>query len=606
MEKQNQTTKVANTARSSATVAVDNLIRRSLRVSDPNNPGQLANALLERYQGDAAALTREARGEAVVRIAAPIIDAAPDTAGGAEVRQAREDLDRDLDALVHESQLKDIEAELRGWATAIRAAATAGISAARLALDPNERNRAYAARRTLSDYARLARYMAALTGCVSGLFCRLAQSCDVMGHIILVLAGDALAAGGVTRTSLVLQTPASDLQVRREAVLAALRNLTGSVQQAHAPNEWPRGLTALRQLEHELDANGASDLKALLDESYLSNVFDELIAMAANMSSDGIRALGASSVVLVARLERFIRVTQQIAQPSSPQLATFNAALAHFIQSFSAARSGYRLTFVARPPLLFYGLYGNRGADDATRRLLRIIAHRGRIAELVDCLCCECREGSAEALAVLCKIIYDIDHAIDLLIQGTDHAGRGQAEQRAAAYGFVIAAVLGNQTISPLVDSVTGLRAELDGTRDDLMWNDLISGTEEQALAVINRLHSVLCGQQASEARWRQLVENMAPICHQERILAGDTDTDILDPSPGGLIDTLLVDALARLQRAAVDALPPPETGDDPFVLPPCVVANPRIPPHHETSLDGLVNDIFADGTDRNELYSNR
>ena len=115
MEQRDQSANIPAATRSSATVAVDNVIRRALRVSNPDNAEDVARALLDRYQGDAAAITRESKGEAVVRLPAPIIDTVANTASRAEVLQAREDLDRDLDALVHESQLKDIESELRGW-----------------------------------------------------------------------------------------------------------------------------------------------------------------------------------------------------------------------------------------------------------------------------------------------------------------------------------------------------------------------------------------------------------------------------------------------------------------------------------------------------------
>ena len=40
---------------------------------------------------------------------------------------------------------------------------------------------------------------------------------------------------------------------------------------------------------------------------------------------------------------------------------------------------------IARPPILFYGLYGNAG-DDSDRRLLQIIINRGLLADQLDCL----------------------------------------------------------------------------------------------------------------------------------------------------------------------------------------------------------------------------
>src|SRR5262249_25653698 len=45
-------------------LALDNLIRRELRVGDPNDPQQIAQALLVRYKGNprADAIAQEARG----------------------------------------------------------------------------------------------------------------------------------------------------------------------------------------------------------------------------------------------------------------------------------------------------------------------------------------------------------------------------------------------------------------------------------------------------------------------------------------------------------------------------------------------------------------
>ena len=82
-----------------------------------------------------------------------------------EIRQATDDLERNLGALVSDIQLKDIAPELRGLSNSVRDAAAMGLAAARLALDPAQRDRAFAARRTLGDYARLTR----LLGSVSSL-----------------------------------------------------------------------------------------------------------------------------------------------------------------------------------------------------------------------------------------------------------------------------------------------------------------------------------------------------------------------------------------------------------------------------------------------------
>ncbi|MCQ4062483.1 hypothetical protein FK516_31925, partial [Klebsiella pneumoniae] len=52
----------ARTNRSQRTVTVDNFLRKALRVSDPRDPGQIANALLARYPVEAERDRRERAG----------------------------------------------------------------------------------------------------------------------------------------------------------------------------------------------------------------------------------------------------------------------------------------------------------------------------------------------------------------------------------------------------------------------------------------------------------------------------------------------------------------------------------------------------------------
>jgi len=86
-----------------------------------------------------------------------------------------DDVNRDLLALTENSQLKDVRAELGGWARAIRSAATDGLSAARFSLDPRQRDRAFAARRHLGDFARLARFVGALSAALRALLTMFGQ-----------------------------------------------------------------------------------------------------------------------------------------------------------------------------------------------------------------------------------------------------------------------------------------------------------------------------------------------------------------------------------------------------------------------------------------------
>src|SRR5262249_5640442 len=112
-------------------LALDNLIRRELRVGDPNDPQQIAQALLVRYKGNprADAIGQEARG-------LPFLHTAPmetmpmqaPTSSDAEWQQAVNDVDRDLRELTTNALLKDITPELEGWAAAVRSAMAEGVT----------------------------------------------------------------------------------------------------------------------------------------------------------------------------------------------------------------------------------------------------------------------------------------------------------------------------------------------------------------------------------------------------------------------------------------------------------------------------------------------
>jgi hypothetical protein len=134
--------------RSAKSVTVDNLMRRALRVSDPDDPVQVADGLLARYPEIADRIERERLGLNRRSIAEPkLADGGLAGASGAEVAQAKDDLERDLATLLHASELKDIAVELKGWGRAVRKAAAEGLAAAPLALDIVQNDKAMAARR---------------------------------------------------------------------------------------------------------------------------------------------------------------------------------------------------------------------------------------------------------------------------------------------------------------------------------------------------------------------------------------------------------------------------------------------------------------------------
>ena len=522
-------------------MALDNLLRRELRVSDPNDPQQIATALMERFKDDprASAITQEARGLPFLQAlpaSAPITQAA--TSSDVELQQAKDDIERDLQELLTNSLLKDVTPEIQGWAQAVRSAAQEGPLAARFALDPRQRDKAFAIRRQLSDYARMARLVGVLTPAVSMIYRKFAQSLDEMGAVILVQMGESLSNVGFNGGRFLLQVPFTELQVRRDTAIYALRNLVGSTQEAYGPNDWPRGLDGYRLLFRELENQGYGDLRALLQENELARIMDELIVRADHGRVQGLRALGSTARIDIERFRRLVLIGQQLAvddqnqpAPWSPPLTAFLEVLLLFAEAFDSS-GGFRLVRVARPPVLYYGLFGNRVADAGEDRLISLIVERNRLAEELDCLAdCECGSDAVLCQVVLDKLLYDTDRAVNLYCYGQQSFGI--PEQRASAYGLLINVFVNPQlpaeNAGPRLDNCLAQRDPnlAQRIRDSL---DSIAGAgalrpaefqaefaypvAERRTAFQGLLHQELCQQRHREEQWRAMVETMAPNCH--------------------------------------------------------------------------------------------
>lgn len=446
-------------------LALDNLIRRELKVGDPSDAHQVAQALLERYKSDprAGAIAQESRGLPFLQTS-PYVSQPPtwSASSGAEWQQACDDIDRDLAGLATDAILKDVTPELRGWAQAIRSCLQEGFAAARLALDVHNRDKGFAMRRTLNDYARLARLVGAHTPTMNSNYRALAKSLDEAANLLLVMMGEALANLGFGGGRYLPQVRYTDMQTRRDAAIYALRNLVGTTQQAYGPEEWPRGLDAYRQLNDLLEAQGHSDLRSLLVESELARTMDELVQRGADATSEGLRAVGSTAALGLERFRRLVAISRRGISPESPALYAFLEALQLFASSFDSSR-GFRLMKIARPPILFYGLYGSTGMDDADRRLVDMITRRGQIADRLDCIADSacCQPASKGWLVLLDKTLYDIDRAIDLYALGAINFG--QTERRAAAYGYLIDSVLALAPATAIVaiDPASELRGHL-------------------------------------------------------------------------------------------------------------------------------------------------
>lgn len=606
-----------------ARLELDNLLRRELRVSDPSDAKAVAAALAERYKNDprAKAIQSEAQGlpfstATVLPMAAMVVNATSD----GEYSQACDDVERNLEELLTNSLLNSVLPEIRGWAAAIRGLIQEGSNSARLALDVNQRDKTFGIRRNLGDYARMARLVGAATPAVNMNYRKLAQSLDAVAAVLLVKMGEVLANGSFNGGRFIMQAPYSELQARRDAVINALRNLVGSTQQALGPNDWPRGIEAYGQLYTNLENQGQSDLRALLEENELARIMDSLIQRAARGEADGMRALGSTAQLDLQRFRRLVIVAQGLVDPESPPLTSFLVALNLFADAFTPS-GGIRLLRVARPAILFYGLYGANGDDSQKydQNLSSIILYRGQLANRLDCRasCCG-NDGDSLGLTILLdKLLYDVDRSIDLYSLGND--GFGLPERRASAYSYLIQQVI--QAFKPLVidNSLNAILMELShllapliNESDDAELSNIVARKKWQQINVtklseylienlttyidlsaiysarkrpltpqemddlanyrsidlyLAPIHQELCMQLSLEDQWQRLLQSMAPNCSTSAGLS--------------VIEKHLKEATNAVNGRGCDE------------------SHLRIPPQLETTFDQFVNNISTMGMGR-------
>lgn len=553
--------------RSASAVKADSLIRRVLRIGDPWNADEVAAGLKRLYTGEESALANEAAGFPVARQAKMALEPkARDTATSKDLEQARDDVERDLSALVNNNLLKDIQPELTGWASAIRATVSEGVNSARFALDPRQRDNTFAARRSLRDFARLARYVGALSPHVNPYYRRLGQSLDEVGSVLLVMLGEQLAEIGLSSSGIVLQAPAGELQDRRDAIMQTLRTLIGAKHAAYDNGEWPWGMVAYRELMQRLDRNGQSDLRALLHEDNMARLLDDLLDQATLDGSKGLRALSASAQVPLQRLQRLFLAAYRNVEPESPPIAAFLSAIQLLLDAFVMGDSASRLIYISRPPVLYYGLYGFSTPQGDTQTLLELIQMRGNLAALLDCLLdCNCSADAIISQVLGDKALYDIDHVVDLFIQGQQIGGIPEYRHRAAGYARFLDVLL-NEAASISWDDENGDThtqswqfteppvADLLGEASSrLTLNDAVVDSDIAAEA--------LCQQLLTEDSWRRLVRIMAPSCRNPALAA-----DVIEATLGVALSGLNHD-IAACRNIQVD-----------------------IPATMETSLEGITN----------------
>lgn len=432
-----------------ASQSIDNLLRRELKVGDPSDPEQIARALADRYQASPRAQAIEGESRGLPFLQTPIVrpvGVQTQTASDIDLDQARSDVDADLTQLLRSTYSKDIRPELEGWQTIIQRSIEEGVASARLGLDPQRRDTAFAMRRQLGEYARLSRLVGALEPELNRDFRSLAMSLDEVSAVLLVLMGESMANIGFSGGRFLLQVSYAELQARRDAVLNALRLVDGSGGMASQPGQWPRGIRAYRTLSQQFEANGQGDLRSLMSESEMSRTLDQLVQLASGGTPYGLRSIGASAWAPINRLYRFVQITLQPVARSSPELAALHEAMMLFLGGFAQA-GGFRLLRVARPTVLNYGLYGSATISKAELRLMELVNLRGVLARVLDNLTqCACDENRVLTQTVLDSLLFSLDRAIDYYCVGSDTEDFGVPEARAAAYSLLLDAVLPEST----------------------------------------------------------------------------------------------------------------------------------------------------------------
>ncbi len=124
-------------------LALDNLIRRELKVGDPNDPKQIADALLNRFKDDprANAITQEAKGLPFLQSSSPaltMIHKHPHLPMPSCSRQ-KMTLNGIFRNCLPTQCLKDVTPEIQGWAQAVTISNAEGtIELASLSIHDNE------------------------------------------------------------------------------------------------------------------------------------------------------------------------------------------------------------------------------------------------------------------------------------------------------------------------------------------------------------------------------------------------------------------------------------------------------------------------------------
>ena len=316
--------------------------------------------------------------------------------------------------------------------------------------------------------------------------------------------------------------------------------------------------------------------------------------------------------------------------PESPPLATLFSALTLFTEAFQNGRSGSRLIFVARPPLLSYGFYGASGAgsDPGADALNRLMVARSRIAELVDCFMrYDCSADTVARQIQLDLLVYQLDRVIDLYALAdpdTDAEARVRAmalatlvsgylapRDRWSDRGMVQGPILPRNPPLDFTNALVSLMQDLGwniwmdwggqfrarapdfyldsgggvtvntppGPRNPFPIDPRFAGRDQIFTDVAETLHSELCAMLEVETGWNAMVSALAPSCVRDDVMRAPLYGGATGSVGRQLIEQGKVEVEFYLLTRRI-----------------CVPFTVSIPPNLETSLDAIANDTPANG----------
>ena len=350
------TTTTRDTATSSGLRQLDDLIRRKLKVGDPSNVQEVTRALRVMYPKTAASSDAEARGFSPLSGA---LTSAPVELGLSQNDDLYEEtlaqLREDLGVLVKAANNRDIDAELRGYEMELPRELSAAVAAARLSLDPAQRDAALLGILRLNERAHELRQLGLRSSQSFFDYRRAATTADTAADVVRVAIGEALGKRNLGRQGWIVNAPAADLQARGRALVDSLDELAGQDACCH-DNEQGQNFRDNTALVTGVPAS----LRGYVRPRSLDVAITELVGVytsgMASPNGEGLRQgslLNSQTIVRLGQLYGAVGAVIAGMPPNARQpLRAFGEALGLFLSAFVNTRAGALYIELALPVTL--------------------------------------------------------------------------------------------------------------------------------------------------------------------------------------------------------------------------------------------------------------